>query len=129
MPIKFIRIVLVFAMLFSTVGVSAASTFCMQKQDMRSRAKLPAACAKCKSAKPTNKSCCKTVYQHLVVKSEYHRPAASSMDAYASVVLAVLSENFTLSASQAAVSNPVATGPPIALGSLDRCSQLSTFRI
>jgi hypothetical protein len=124
MSARVVRIVLVFAMLFSTVGVSAASTLCKQKQKMAS-----ASCAKCKSAKPTKKSCCETVYKHLSVKSEYHRPATVSADAHSAIVLAVLAENVTLDASQAILSHPVTAGPPIALCSLDRCSLISTFRI
>lgn len=122
MSARVVRIVLVFAMLFSTVGVSAASIACKQKQRMTTTS-----CNKCKSATP--KSCCKTVYKHLGMKTEYHRPATANVDAHSTIVLAVIAENFTLSASQSFVTRPVTTGPPIALASLDRCSLISTFRI
>ena len=124
MSAKFIRIVLVMAMLFSSIGVSAASTLCRQKQKMAAPA-----CQKCKSESPTQKSCCKKVYAHLGVKSEYQRPAATSLDQASGLVLAVLADAPIMHSCSITTAEPTNTGPPIALSSSDRCSLISSFRI
>lgn len=121
---KALKVVLILSMLFSSVGVSVASIACRQKQKMTS-----VTCTKCKSTKPTGKSCCQTVYKHLGVKSEYHRPVTIDVDAQSLLVLAILTENFTGGASETIFCRPLTTSPPTALGSLDRCSLISTFRI